>query len=60
MIGYDDVKTIAKKYHFRVMKRYTGKNRFGVSAISKTTGRPMASMEKFTLSYEQIACFSST
>lgn len=57
VIGYDNVKTIGKRFMFRVTKRYAGKNRFGVSAISKLNNRPMTPMEKFTLSYEQIACF---
>ena len=57
MAGYDNVKTMGKRFMFRVTKRYAGKNRFGVSAISKVSNRPMTPMEKFTLSYEQIACF---
>ena len=57
-VGYENVKTIGKRFVFRVAKRYAGKNRFGVCAISKTNNRPMTPMEKFTLSYEQISCFS--
>lgn len=56
--GYNDVKTSGKAFLFRVSKRYVGKNRFAVSAISKTNNRPMTKLENFTLSYEQIACFS--
>lgn len=56
--GYDDVKRVRDHFVFRVAKRYAHKNRFAVSAISKTHDRPMGRLENFTLSYEQIACYA--
>lgn len=57
--GYNDVKRVRDHFVFRVAKRYAHKNRFAVSAISKTHDRPMGRLENFTLSYEQIACYAA-
>lgn len=57
--GYENVRTIGKAFVFRVTKRYANKNRYAVTAISKATHRPMSRPERFTLTYEQLACFTT-
>ena len=56
--GYTHVKRVGKKMAFRVVKRYYNGNRFTLSGVSKTTGRPLPRHESWTLTYDQARCFA--
>ncbi len=57
MTGYGDVKVVGKKLAFVVTKRYY-KNRYTIAGISKRDNRPLRKREGWTLTYEQVCCYT--